>query len=260
MALIQCDFFSETLGLSTSMNVILPQKTRSQVGLEGAATSGKHKTLWLLHGRSDDHTIWMRRTSIERYVAPLGIAVVMPNANLSFYQNIPGGSPYGDFFENELMDVARSFFPLSEAREDNFVAGLSMGGYGAMRLALEHPERYAAAASLSGALDIASLGRHEDAYRREMIRFAFGASHEHLDNTEADLFPLLRKAKEGPTPLPSLYACCGRQDVLYEDNLSFVAHCREMDIPLHYVENDGSHEWGYWDRMIQDVLAWLPLK
>src|SRR5690606_7723267 len=112
-----------------------------------AVGEGRHKTLWLLHGRSDDHTIWLRRTSIERYVAPLGLAVVMPNANLSFYNNMAWGARYGDFFENELPELARSFFPLSARREDNFIAGLSMGGYGAMRLALANPGRYAAAAS-----------------------------------------------------------------------------------------------------------------
>ena len=108
MAFIQCDFYSEVLGMSTSMNVILPQATRSQIGMEGAVGQGRHKTLWLLHGRSDDHTIWMRRTSIERYVASLGLAVIMPQANLSFYNNIIGGARYGDFFENELPELARS--------------------------------------------------------------------------------------------------------------------------------------------------------
>src|SRR5690625_6784787 len=85
LAFIQCDFFSETLGLSTSMNVILPEQTSGQIGMENKQFSGKHQTLFLLHGLSDDHTIWSRRTSIERYVASLGLAVIMPQLIRSFY-------------------------------------------------------------------------------------------------------------------------------------------------------------------------------
>ncbi len=143
MALIQCQFYSEVLGLSTSMHVILPQETRSQIGLEGKQGTGPHPTLYLLHGLSDDDSIWLRRTSIERYVASLGIAVVMPQIHRSFYTNMEQGGAYGTFISEELPTLARSFFPLSAKREDNFVAGLSMGGYGAFKLALQHPERFA---------------------------------------------------------------------------------------------------------------------
>ena len=152
MAFIQCGFFSEVLGLSTSMNVILPQSSAGQIGMEGKSFSEKHHTLYLLHGLSDDHTIWMRRTSIERYAASLGIAVVMPAVHRSFYTDMANGYNYWTFVSEELPAIARSFFPLSDAREDNFVAGLSMGGYGAFKLALRCPDKFAAAASLSGAL------------------------------------------------------------------------------------------------------------
>jgi len=130
MALIHCDFFSEALGLSTSMCVILPEPARGQIGMPGSERqpSGPHPVLWLLHGLSDDHTIWQRRTSIERYVAERGLAVVMPAVARSFYTDMAHGLPYWTFISEELPAAARSFFPLSPAREDNFVAGLSMGG------------------------------------------------------------------------------------------------------------------------------------
>src|SRR5665647_1599457 len=130
MAFIQCDFYSEALGLSTSMSVILPQQTKTQIGMKGNVFTIKHPTLYLLHGLSDDHTIWMRRTSIERYASELGIAVVMPAVHRSFYTDMANGLNFWTFISEELPSIARSFFPLSEKREDNFVAGLSMGGYG----------------------------------------------------------------------------------------------------------------------------------
>ncbi|MEE9404329.1 MAG: alpha/beta hydrolase-fold protein, partial [Algisphaera sp.] len=129
MALVRCDFFSDVLQLSTSMTVILPQDTgAAQVGIasaSGGVPQAGYPTLWLLHGLSDDHTIWMRRTSIERYVADTGLAVVMPQVDRSYYADMVQGKKYWTFISEELPKVARQFFRLSERREDNFVAGLS---------------------------------------------------------------------------------------------------------------------------------------
>src|SRR5690348_3177908 len=146
MALVRCDYFSDVLGFGTSMTLILPENT----------TGGPFPTLYLLHGLSDDDTAWLRRTSIERYVDELGLAVVMPAVHRSFYTDEYYGRPYWTFVTEELPRIAGRFFRLSDRREDTFVAGLSMGGYGAFKWALRHPERFAAAASLSGALDVAS--------------------------------------------------------------------------------------------------------
>lgn len=154
MALIHCDFFSEVLGLNTSACVVLPQPS-GPLQWASAPPARRYPVLWLLHGLSDDHTIWQRRTSIERYVDPMGLAVVMPGVHRSWYTDMAAGNRYWTFVSEELPGIMRSLFPISERRDDNFVAGLSMGGYGAFKLALRHPERFAAAASLSGALSIA---------------------------------------------------------------------------------------------------------
>ncbi|AET57642.1 alpha/beta hydrolase [Paenibacillus terrae] len=260
MALIQCQFYSEVLGLSTSMHVILPQETRSQIGLEGKQGTGPHPTLYLLHGLSDDDSIWLRRTSIERYVASLGIAVVMPQIHRSFYTNMEQGGAYGTFISEELPALARSFFPLSAKREDNFVAGLSMGGYGAFKLALQHPERFAAAASLSGVMDIhaARIDPTHKAMSSAEWSHIFGP--DEIRGTDHDLLELLQRHTTLGTSLPLLYQCCGTEDFLYEGNQTFRKACDTAGIPLTYEEGPGTHEWGYWDAKIQDVLAWLPLK
>jgi len=165
MALLRCDFFAETLGLSTSMTVSLPQATSAQIGMAGAAGAEDPPTLYLLHGLSDDDTIWSRRTSVERYVAPLGLAVVMPQVHRSYYTDEVHGNRYWTFLSEELPAVVDRFFRLSRRREDTFVAGLSMGGYGALKWALRDPDRFAAAASLSGGAELGAA-----AHRRRSAR------------------------------------------------------------------------------------------
>ncbi|BCG61322.1 alpha/beta hydrolase [Paenibacillus sp. URB8-2] len=260
MALIECRFYSETLGLGTSMTVILPQRTKTQIGM-GGVTRGTslHPTLYLLHGLSDDDSIWLRRTSIERYVADKGIAVVMPQVHRSFYTDMASGGSYWTFISEELPALARSFFPLSAEREDNFVAGLSMGGYGAIKLGLRKPEAFAAAASLSGALDVTNLHlRHGNVMSKREYELIFGKVD--ISGTDEDLIALIRKADASGGPKPLLYQCCGTGDFLYEDNLRFRDACRSTSLSLTYEEGPGAHEWGYWDAKIQDVLAWLPLR
>jgi putative tributyrin esterase len=148
MILNDVNFFSEVLGLNSRMIVMLPQPGA------GATGQPRHRVLYLLHGHSDDCTAWQRWTSIERYVEELNLAVIMPDAHLSFYTDMAHGGRYWTFISQELPALAQRIFPLSTDRADTFVAGLSMGGYGAFKLALAYPERFAAAASLSGALDI----------------------------------------------------------------------------------------------------------
>jgi S-formylglutathione hydrolase FrmB len=248
MALIQCDFFSETLQLSTSMNVILPQPARA-----------RYPVLYLLHGLSDDHTIWLRRTSIERYVDPLGLAVVMPAVHRSFYSDMAHGNRYWTFVSRELPALARGFFPISSSRADTFVAGLSMGGYGAFKLALSFPQRFAAAASLSGALDQAGPAPQDaDPAMRAEMENIYG-DLDKLAGSPNDVMHLARQVAKSTGSKPRLYQCCGTEDFLYDQNLRFRDQAIELSLDLTYEEGPGEHEWGYWDRMIQRVLAWLTL-
>lgn len=256
MALFQCRFFSETLGLSTSMTVILPEPATKQIGMSASAVSGPYPTLYLLHGMSDDDSIWLRRTSIERYVSGLGLAVVMPQVDLSFYTDMAQGNRYWTFVSEELPHLCRSFFPLSDKREETFVAGLSMGGYGAFKLALRKPEMFCAAASLSGALNITNSYQSSLEFT-PIFRYIFGESGP--ENTENDLLKLLEQVSQDSKPIPKLYQCCGTEDFLYEDNQVFREACTKAGLPLTYEEGPGTHEWGYWDAKIQDVLKWLPL-
>ena len=243
MALLHTHFFSESLGMQCTMDVLLPQKL-SRPALP---------VLWLLHGLSDDHSIWQRRTSIERYTDGLGMAVIMPNVHRSFYTDMHQGLPYERFIADELPDIARNLFHLSPAREDNFVAGLSMGGYGAFKLALKYPERYAAAASLSGVLDIASHWAPGE--RIGEMELIYGSSPS--DTTNDLMFLARRLAADTTVPRPRLFQCCGTEDFLIGDNRAFHDLALELKLDLVYKEAPGSHDWGFWDTHIQQVLAWL---
>ena len=254
MAHLRVDFFSDALSLSTSMTVLLPQRTTTQIGMTGRTGDGPPPVLYLLHGLSDDDTIWLRRTSIERYVAPLGLAVVMPQVHRSFYTDEAYGGRYWTFLSEELPSLVASWFQVSQRREDTFVAGLSMGGYGALKWALRRPDRFAAAASLSGAVDVAGLRtqrvRPEDPRLFDRV---FGGPAAGPD----DLLWLLDQAD--PASLPPLYLCCGTEDALIDDNRRFEDRARATGAAVTTDFGPGEHEWGYWDTTIQDVLAWLPL-
>jgi S-formylglutathione hydrolase FrmB len=256
MAHLRVDFFSDALSLSTSMTVLLPQQTTTQVGMAGGTTTGPPPVLYLLHGISDDDTIWLRRTSIERYVAPLGLAVVMPQVHRSFYADEHYGGAYWTFLSDELPRLVGSWFTVSQRRQDTFVAGLSMGGYGALKWALRHPERFAAAASLSGAVDLAGLRtqrvRPEDPRLFERVLGDRPAS-----GGPDDLNWLLDQAD--PATVPPFYVCCGTEDPLLDDNRRFVDRIRAAGVAVTTDFGAGEHDWAYWDATIQDVLAWLPL-
>jgi putative tributyrin esterase len=264
MAFFESHFFSDVLGLSVSAAVLLPQKTERQIGMEsGAGSQGtKYPVLYLLHGLSDDHTIWMRRTSIERYAAAKNIAVVMPAAARSFYQDMASGPRYWSFISEELPALMQSFFPISGAREQSFAAGLSMGGYGALRLGLGQPEKFAAAASLSGALDVARIcreaGKPGGRLSRAEIESIFGRELK-AAGSEADLWSLAEKLAASNGPKPKLFLTCGTEDALLAENRSFKKHLDAIHVDHSYSESAGAHEWGFWDAQIQRVLDWLPL-
>ncbi|CAI6079197.1 alpha/beta hydrolase [Cohnella sp. JJ-181] len=260
MALIQCGFFAQTLGLSMSMNVVIPERSYG-IGVEasGAPAGGKYPVLYLLHGLSDDHSIWLRRTSVERYAAEYGIAVVMPEVHRSFYTNMKSGLDYWTFISEELPHVAQSLFPISGKREDSFAAGLSMGGYGAMKLGLRAPDKFAAVASLSGAMDILALNYEGAPLSQKEYSWIFG-SVEEATGSDDDLLALAERAFSAGVTLPKLYQWCGTEDFLYADNIRFRDHVRSLGIDLDYEEGPGDHGWGYWDTYIQRVLAWLPLQ
>ena len=258
MILNEVNFFSETLGLFSTMYVLLPQRKMAEIKSKRAP---KYRTLYLLHGHSDDHTAWQRWTSIERYAEAedLNLAVVMPAVHLSFYNDMAHGGKYWQFISEEVPALVRDIFPLSSDRKDNFVGGLSMGGYGAFKMALTHPDRFAAAASLSGALDIRAVvnprsDRNNKVWLAEM-QTVFGDLSK-VPGSKHDLITLAKTVAKGHVK-PRLYHCCGTEDILHADNIRFRDAVRKLPLDLTYKDGPGEHNWAYWDKMIQNALAWM---
>ena len=255
MILNELNFFSETLGMRSTMYVLLPQHSLLNSVTRRPA---RLRTLYLLHGHSDDHTAWLRWSSIEKYAEGLNLAVVMPAVHLSFYTDMIHGGKYWQFISEEVPAVVRNMFSLSADRKDNFVAGLSMGGYGAFKLALTHPDRFVAAASLSGALDIREVVGGRNANNEiwlKGMRNVFGDLSK-VPNSEHDLFTLAEKVAKVRVK-PRLYQCCGTEDFLHADNLRFWDMARKLPLDLTYTDGPGEHNWAYWDTRIQDVLTWM---
>ena len=265
MPLLHCQAHSIALGVAISFDVILPHpRPRPGATQHFDYASGAAPVLYLLHGLSDDHTIWQRRTSIERYVEPLNLAVVMPAVNRSFHTDMTHGARYWTFISEELPALVHHLFRLSDARDDTFVAGLSMGGYGAFKLALSHPERFAAAAALSGALDVVRVASDEANESRGSewaaeMQAIFG-NPSALARSDRDLFHLAERLVASKGPQPMLYQACGTADFLYEDNLRFLKHARRIGLDIRYEEGAAGHEWAYWDEHIRKVIDWLPLR
>lgn len=252
MAILHVQFMSEVLQLQTRLNVILPDSF-----MLGGPAAARLPVLYLLHGLSDDSSIWLRRTSIERYVQRYRLAVVMPETGRGFYTDMRQGPRYWTFISEEVSRLAETVLPVVADRSSRFVAGLSMGGYGALKLALRQPEKYAAAASMSGAVDIRYAGKLDDPGFIAEARRIFGSAEE-IQSGGDELFTL---ASQADVPgLPDLYLCCGTDDFLYADNLRFCDHLKDLGIPHQFhVKKGAVHSWDYWDEAIQDILRWLPI-
>ena len=251
MAFFESHFFSKTLNVSTTVNVIIPEADQG-IGVDAAGKTALPKVLYLLHGYSDDQSIWMRRTSIERYAASCGLAVIMPAVNHSFYLNEARGERYWDYVSEELPQLMHQFFHLSSRPEDTYVAGLSMGGYGAMKLALTYPERFAAAGCFSGMLDMAT--EVCNAKRGDQLKRLF-ADPSKVKGSDADLFYLMEKNADAPKK-PKLFVTSGTADFLYQYFQTFVPALKQNGWDVTSSEKkDATHEWGYWDEMIQQFIA-----
>jgi S-formylglutathione hydrolase FrmB len=243
MAFATINYFSRSLTKASSFNVVFP---------DDPATARPWAVFYLLHGLSDDHTIWARRTSIERYVAGLPLVVVMPDGGRGWYTNAvnPPKYRYEDDIIKDVVGLVERTFPVKAERAGRAIGGLSMGGFGAIKLGLRHHEMFASVTSHSGAIGFT----HRDPERARGLspEFVpvFGDDPTGGDN---DPFALVERVDHGR--LPKLRFDCGTDDFLLDDNRAFHRHLEALHVPHEYEEFPGGHDWGYWDRHVQEAIA-----
>lgn len=243
MTLHQIHYHSAPIGMQTTMWAVVPQRP------------GPMPVVYQLHGHSDDHSIWLRRTTIEMHAERIGAIVVMLYGERSFYHDDKPGHRLWEQHILRSVDLVDATFRTIADRRGRAVGGLSMGGYGALALALRHPHLFGSAVSHSGVVDAAALmaaSKPGEGIGDDMRR-VFGARLGH----DADIFKLALRAK----PLPQLHIDCGSEDFLIAGNRKLHAHLERKGVAHVYREYPGSHNWAYWEARLPESFdfhaAWF---
>ncbi len=261
MALIQVNFTSYTLLRTVPLNVILPVdkfdwgKTRPE---------RSYPTLYLLHGIFGNYEDWVTRTRVIRWAQERDLAVVMPSGDNRFYVDQPNTFDYyGKFIGEELVEITRRMFPLSRKREDTFIGGLSMGGYGALRNGMKYHDTFGRIVALSTANVTAMLDTYQDnadniMQSKAYMEGLFGPLDK-VPGSDKDLYALADGLAGKTQDQPKVYMACGTDDGLLPLNRSLAQRLKKDGFDLTYREAPGAHEWDFWDSQIKQVMDWLPL-
>lgn len=249
-AVTQATFCSASLKREMHYSVMLPA---------GYQQGNRHyPVLYLLHGLYGNHMDWVSRTRLTQYAEALPVIIVMPDAGDSWYTNSASVSEdkYEDYILKDLIAEVDAKYRTINARHGRAVAGLSMGGYAAMKFALRRPDLFAMAGSLSGAFNAPLDADETPEYRDQLIK-VFGERGSRT-RSENDIFHLVELAN--PASLPYLFVTCGTADQFLSTNRKFAAALQAKKIAYEYHEMPGGHSWVYWDGHIRDFMVRLSDK
>lgn len=262
MALIQVNFISECLMRTVTLNAVIPFDKIQMSGNEKKKPRS-FKTLYLLHGIFGNYTDWVSGTCIQRWAEDKNLAVIMPSGENHFYVDCQAnGERFSEFIGRELPEKMRFLFPLSEKREDTFIGGLSMGGYGAITNGLKYSDTFGRIVGLSSGLIFDDLESDEPdlterVFGPDFKKTIFG---ETLIGSDRDYHALARKLADSGKPLPQIYLCCGTEDHLIAANRAYVRELKELGYQVSYEEGPGGHDWEFWNTYIKKAVDWLPLE
>ncbi len=262
MAVFTCDFYSQARCGMQTFTAILPTDPPPVEAKPQPYAAGPWPTIYLLHGYSGNQVDWLYRSGIEGWAVQRGYAVVMPSgANRFYLDNEETGELYGAYVGRELVEVTRKMFPLSARREDTVIAGLSMGGYGAVRNGLFYADTFGAILALSSALitdEIAAMtpdkgGNHMAPYG--YYRHTFGDPGK-LPGSDKDPKHLAEeRLKAGNAP--RLLLACGSEDILYQPNLDYHRYLDGIGYPHEWWVRPGVHDFDFWNRAMPAGMDWL---
>lgn len=245
MAHITIETGSPTLCMTTSIHVVSPVDTGKP----------SEYTLYLLHGAGDNASTWQRLTTIEIYAQKYGCTVIMPEANRSYYTDMEYGLNYFYYITQELPELCGRLFQLNQDPGRTFVAGLSMGGYGALKCALTYPQQYAKAVSFSGVTDVKQrLQMDMPPGMVKEMQAVFGT--ELQVKPDQDLYSLASRLKASDVK-PSVLCCCGTEDPFIRMNREFAGYMRGTTFDFRYVEGPGTHNWLFWEQHLQTAFDFL---
>ncbi len=247
MGVFKGNYYAKSLGMTTNLNIIIPEPSCDVDPI----IEGKPAVLFLLHGLGGNSDEWLRFSKIEYYAKKYHLFVIMPEVNRSFYSNTAYRMRYFDYLSEELPQFIETWFSVDLSRNNTFIAGESMGGYGALRIALSKPQRFGSAASLSGVLDIDDF----HTILKEGIFTDISVQEFEMLNTES-LIPLA-KTLAASKEKPRIIQLCGQQDFLYQNNQNFRNALKAMSYGHTYMEAPGDHEWPYWDKAIQYAIRFF---
>lgn len=262
MAFIQMNLLSQALMRTVPVNVILPVDKMVFPGMPKREEK-PYKTLYLLHGVFGNYTDWVCGSRIQRFAEEHDLVVVMPSGDNAFYVDQPAGNNfYGEFIGKELVELTRKMFPLSRRREDTFIGGLSMGGFGALRNGLKYSDTFGCIVSLSGALHLEEMAaRTKDApFFLESKSYSEACFGDLSKVLESDKNPrwLVKELKKANKELPRIYMACGEQDSLLPINQDMADFLKAQGADVTFEVGPGSHEWDFWDTYIKKAIDWLP--
>lgn len=263
MAFIEINFMSEALMRTVTVNVILPADKLMLPGVSKPKLK-PFKTLYLLNGIMGNHTDWMNATNIQAMAEEKNLAVVMPGGENMFYlDHEVTHALYGEFVGKELVEFTRAAFHLSDKKEDTFIGGLSMGGYGALRNGLKYSDTFGRIAALSSAMVLYALDERTDDHpmfmeRRSYAREVFGDFDKVMESDKNPVW-LMKQLKEQGKEIPRIYQAIGTEDFLLAANQRLHQELVEAGGEVTYVEKPGGHEWDFWGDQIMEILKWLPL-
>lgn len=258
MAQFECNYYSKVLARNVSFFVAIPEE-RSDGGRRGPGE--KFPTLFVLHGGLEDYKAFPSKSSVVRYAGDRGLAVVAFSHENSYLTDLRVGQQYWTWITQDFIPYVRSIFPLSERREDNYVAGASMGGYCAAKLALRRADLFSGLAILSGAVDSGDELKgvpNSMNFRNPFFIDAFGSSEQYR-GSENDVVALLRQFEGHAEQLPRIYHCCGTEDLLYQDNVLYRDLARSVGADVTWEEKPAGHTWDFWDSCLPHALDTLIL-
>lgn len=262
MALFQVDFYSKSLAKSTCFHVILPNDVPTEMTTGNENYNRKMKTLFLLHGYSGSSKDWLLGSSVQELAGKYNMAVVMPSGDNSFYLDGKGtGKAYCQFVGKELVEYTRKVFNLSERKEDTYIGGLSMGGFGAIHTGLYFSDTFGKIVGLSSALIIHNIANIKEDHQDFIADYhyyasTFGALDQLVHSVNNPEY-LIRKWKEEKKAIPPIYMACGTEDFLIEENRAFHKFLVTEEIDVTYIESPGVHNWEFWNRYLEPSIQWL---